>query len=65
MSRRKQLPFVMTLRLDGQLAADLEEIALSLTASKAAFIRRCLRLAVENVRDQRQPAMQERQGARR
>jgi hypothetical protein len=50
MSRRKQLPFVMTLRMDRQLAADLEDIALSLSASKAAFIRRSLRLAVQNAR---------------
>ena len=46
MSRRKRLPFVMTLRLDRQLAADLENLADSESVSRAALIRRTLRLAV-------------------
>jgi predicted transcriptional regulator len=50
MSRRKQLPFVLTLRLDRQLAADLQDLAASIKVSRSFFIRRSLWAAVENAR---------------
>jgi len=40
----------MTLRLDRQLAVDLEQIADSLNVSKAVLIRRLLRVAAANAR---------------
>ena len=42
----------MTLRMDRQLAEELDGMAYSLKLSKAAFIRRSLRLAVESARHQ-------------
>ena len=53
MSRRKQLPFAMTLRMDRQLSEDLESVSISLKTSRAAVIRRLLRLAVQDARTQR------------
>jgi hypothetical protein len=50
MSRRKQLPYVMTLRLDRQLSDDLENLSFSIRTSRAALIRRLLRLAVQGAR---------------
>jgi metal-responsive CopG/Arc/MetJ family transcriptional regulator len=53
MSRRKQLFVVMTLRLDQQLSEDLENLSISLKTSRAAVIRRLLRLAVQDARTRR------------
>jgi len=50
-SNSKKHQFAMTLRLDDRLAEDLEDIAFSLSLSRAAFIRRSLTKAIRSARE--------------
>jgi len=66
MSRRNQLPFVMTLRMDRQLAADLQELAASMKVSRSFLMRRSLWVTVENARRQdRQAHLRQAEDVRR
>jgi hypothetical protein len=61
MSQPKQHPFAMTLRLQHEMAAEVEDIAYTLNLSRAAFIRRSIRRAIEQARQHELPLLKNKQ----
>jgi predicted transcriptional regulator len=55
MSQPKKYPVAMTLRLQEQVADEIEDIAFTLNLSKASFIRRSIRRAIEFARQHELP----------
>jgi hypothetical protein len=51
-------PFAMTLRLKTEMAEDVEDIAYTLNLSRAAFVRRSIRRAIEQARQHELPLLQ-------
>ena len=47
----------MTLRLETQMADDVEDIAFTLNLSKAGFVRRSIRRAIEHARQHELPLL--------
>jgi len=50
MSRPTTYPIALTLRLENQMAEEIEDIAYTLNLSRAAFIRRSIRRAIQHAR---------------
>jgi len=60
MTKTKQHPFAMTLRLENQMADEVEDIAYSLNLTRAAFVRRSIRRAIEHARRHELPLLKSR-----
>ena len=56
MSRSRNYPFSMTLRLTTPMQSEVENLAYDLRLSKAGFIRRCIRQAIVDAYDHRTPS---------
>jgi len=50
----------MTLRLENQMAEQIEDIAFTLNLSKADFVRRSIRRAIEHARQHELPLLSKR-----
>jgi predicted transcriptional regulator len=61
MSKPKQHPYAMTLRLQNEMAEEVEDIAFTLNLSRAAFVRRSIRRAIEHARQYELPLLKNRQ----
>ena len=48
MTRPQQHPYAMTLRLQTEMAEEVENVAFTLNLSRAAFVRRSIRRAIEH-----------------
>jgi hypothetical protein len=57
MNKTIKYPVAMTLRIETQMADEIEEIAGNLNLSKAAFIRRSIRRAVQHSRKYELPLL--------
>jgi hypothetical protein len=57
MSKPKQHEYAMTLRLENQMADDVEDTAFSLNLTRAAFVRRSIRRALEHARQHELPLL--------
>jgi predicted transcriptional regulator len=57
MSKPKQHPYAMTLRLQTEMAEEIENIAFTLNLSRAAFVRRSIRRAIEHARQHELPLL--------
>jgi hypothetical protein len=60
MSKPKTHEYAMTLRLENQMADELEDIAFTLRLSKAGFVRRSIRRALEHARRHEVPLLNKR-----
>jgi len=60
MSKPKQHPYAMTLRLQNEMAEKVEDIAFTLNLSRAAFVRRSIRRAIEHARQHELPLLNKR-----
>ena len=61
MTKLKQLPYAMTLRLKNEMAEDVEDIAYTLNLSRAAFVRRSIRRGIEQARLHELPLLKNKQ----
>jgi hypothetical protein len=50
----------MTLRLENRMADEVEDLAFTLNLSKAAFVRRSIRRAIEHARQHELPLLNKR-----
>ena len=57
MSKPKQHSYAMTLRLQSKMAEEVEDIAFTLNLSRAAFVRRSIRRALEHARQHELPLL--------
>jgi hypothetical protein len=57
MSKPKQHPYAMTLRLQTAMAEDIEDLAYTLNLSRAAFVRRSIRRAIEHAHQHELPLL--------
>jgi hypothetical protein len=57
MSKPKRHEYAMTLRLENQMADEVEDIAFTLNLSKASFVRRSTRRAIEHARQHESPLL--------
>jgi hypothetical protein len=57
MSKPKQHSYAMTLRLQDKMAEEVEDIAYTLNLSRAAFVRRSIRRALEHARQHELPLL--------
>jgi hypothetical protein len=57
MSKLQQHSYAMTLRLQNAMADEIENIAFSLNLSRAAFVRRSIRRAIEHARQHELPLL--------
>lgn len=60
MSKPHKHPFAMTLRLDQQMADEIENIAFTLNLSRAAFVRRSIRRALQHAHEHELPLLSKR-----
>jgi hypothetical protein len=60
MSKPQQHQYAMTLRLQQQMADEVEDIAYTLNLSRAAFVRRSIRRALEHARRHELPLLNKR-----
>jgi hypothetical protein len=57
MSKTIKYPVAMTLRIESQMADEIKEIACHLNLSRAAFIRRSIRRAIQHARKMELPLL--------
>jgi predicted transcriptional regulator len=57
MNKPKQHSYAMTLRLQNEMAEEVEDIACTLNLSRAAFVRRSIRRAIEHARQHELPLL--------
>ena len=57
MSKPKQHSYAMTLRLQNRMAEEVEDIAYTLNLSRAAFVRRSIRRALEHAHQHELPLL--------
>jgi hypothetical protein len=57
MNNPKEHQYAMTLRLQQQMADEVEDIAFTLNLSRAAFVRRSIRRAIEHARQSELPLL--------
>jgi predicted DNA-binding protein len=57
MSKPKQHRYAMTLRLQSEMAEEVENIAYTLNLSRAAFVRRSIRRAIEHAHQHELPLL--------
>ena len=57
----KQHPFAMTLRLQNEMADEIENVAYTLNLTRAAFVRRSIRRAIEHARQHELPLLKNKQ----
>ena len=57
MSRPTTYPIAMTLRLESEMAHEIEDIAYILNLSRVAFIRRSIRRAIQHARKKELPLL--------
>jgi predicted transcriptional regulator len=60
MNNPKEHQYAMTLRLQQQMADEVEDIAYTLNLSRAAFVRRSIRRALEHARRHELPLLNKR-----
>jgi predicted DNA-binding protein len=53
--------YAMTLRLQNEMADDIENVAYTLNLTRAAFIRRSIRRAIEHARQHELPLLKNKQ----
>ena len=61
MIKTKQHPFAMTLRLQSEMADEIENVAYTLNLTRAAFVRRSIRRAIEHARQHELPLLKNKQ----
>lgn len=54
---KTKLPYAVTLRLPNSMADDIEDIAYTLNLTRAAFVRRSIRRAIEHARQHELPLL--------
>ena len=57
MSKPKRHEYAMTLRLEDHMADEVEDIAYTLNLTRAAFVRRSIRRAIEHARQHELPLL--------
>jgi predicted transcriptional regulator len=57
----KQHPFAMTLRLRNEMAEEVENIAYTLNLTRAAFVRRSIRRAIDHAYQHELPLLKNKQ----
>ncbi len=58
---KTKLPYTVTLRLPNEMAAEVENIADTLNLTRAAFVRRSIRRAIEHARQHELPLLKNKQ----
>lgn len=57
MTKPKEHSYAMTLRLQNEMAEEVENIAFTLNLSRAAFVRRSIRRAIEHAHQHELPLL--------